>query len=83
MGFQSQDIDALYQKMIANQVDIVAKLNDLPAIENYDWPKKYFLIQDPDGNYIQFFSQTQETQMDTRLHPFLIAVSTPNIGSVN
>lgn len=80
IGFQAKDIEALYESLQALNVNIAAPLSDLPPQEGYDWPEKYFLITDPDGNYIQFFSSTSQT-LESSLYPFLIALSTPDIDA--
>ncbi len=81
MGFQADNIQELYARLSASaDVSIVAPLDDLPEIENYDFPDKYFLITDPDGNYIQFFSKKpSQSSMAQEIEPFLAAISTPDI----
>lgn len=57
IGFLVQDIDIKYaelQKM--DSLDFVTGIGDLPQNElPIKWPKRFFLLQDPDGNYVQFF----------------------------
>ena len=79
IGFQTNNIQSFYDEMLANQVDILAPLDDLPGIPNRIWPDQYFLVTDPDGNYIQFFSNTENSSFQQELYPFLIALSTPDL----
>ncbi|MCE7992856.1 MAG: VOC family protein [Roseivirga sp.] len=57
IGFQAKDIAALYENMAANEeIKMVAPLGDLsPPADNFPWPDQFFLIEDPEGNYVQFF----------------------------
>ena len=59
IGFAVQDIQKVYERLNnMEEVNMVAELGELP--ENtlpITWPTHYFLIQDPDGNYLQFFDE--------------------------
>ncbi len=83
MGFQVENIEALYNRLSSdNKINIIAPLDALPPIEGIDWPEKYFLIQDPDGNYIQFFSKvSQQHSSNQHIIPFLVGISTPDIDA--
>lgn len=82
MGFQSNQITKLYEELSNKGVNIVAPLDKLSPIENYPWPKEYFLIADPDGNYIQFFSMNQSSSENKlKIQPFLMALATPDIDA--
>lgn len=84
MGFQARDIKGLYENLAINEsVKMVADLDALPTLtEGYAWPRQYFLIEDPDGNYVQFFSLKEgQEQPDEILTPFLMAVSSPDINA--
>ncbi len=82
MGFQTNDIEELYSELKDNKAKVVAPIDFLPPIKGKNWPEKYFLIEDPDGNYIQFFSKEKNPSgYDISLTPFLVAVSSPDIDS--
>ena len=79
LGFIVKDIDSVYNKLLSsNQVEFVTEIGtlsnpDLPI----DWPNRYFLIEDPDGNFLQFF--TFENDSYTQSNPWLIMITTPNL----
>lgn len=84
MGFQAKDIADLYKSLAAKEeIKMVAPLSELsPPTEDYPWPGQYFLIEDPDANYIQFFSlKTGQPEPQETLSPFLMAVSSPDINA--
>jgi len=82
MGFQTNQIVSLYNGLKNQGVDIVAPLDQLPPINNYPWPKEYFLVSDPDGNYIQFFSTKEGAQEEElKIRPFLMGLATSDIDS--
>ncbi|GAB5526819.1 MAG: hypothetical protein Roseis2KO_46910 [Roseivirga sp.] len=84
MGFQAKDIANLYESLASKEeIKMVAPLSKLPpASDDYAWPGQYFLIEDPDANYVQFFSlKTGQPQPKEALSPFLIAVSSPDINA--
>lgn len=62
LGFQTNALEDLYAHLKSSgSVEFVTGINDLPENEiPINWPKKYFLIKDPDGNFIQFFDSTGE-----------------------
>ena len=57
LGFKSNDLEKLFNELKRNEeVKFLTGLGDLPKDQMpIPWPKRYFLIQDPDGNFIQFF----------------------------
>lgn len=84
MGFQAKDITGLYQSLAAKEeIKMVSPLSELsPVADDYAWPGQYFLIEDPDANYIQFFSLKEgQSQPREVLSPFLMAVSSPDINA--
>ncbi len=84
MGFQARDIEALYESLSTRtSVKMVAPLAALPPLtEGYTWPGQYFLIEDPDGNYVQLFSLKEgQSAPQEALRPFLMAVSSPDINA--
>ncbi len=64
LGWKVNDIETVYNRIKEmEEVDMVAELGELPESSiSIPWPSKYFLIQDPDGNYLQFF--------DSGNHPY-------------
>ena len=77
IGFSVNNIERYYESL-SKDVSILAPLDDLPPIEGHQWPEKYFLLTDPDGNYVQFFSRVGKPTK-SKLSPFLIGISTPDI----
>lgn len=78
LGFLVQELDALYRQLKVGGVDLVTDIGQLAGPElGLLWPKRYFLIQDPDGNYIQFFSHDDGAQVPA--HPWLIMIATPSL----
>lgn len=79
LGFVVNDLDSLYQLLQLNgKVDFATEIGDLPETNlEMDWPKRYFLIRDPDGNYIQFFSY--DDQIKAKMHAWLAMVVVQNI----
>ena len=57
MGWIVKDIQDFYHTLKEREeVKIVAELGELPPNSlPIKWPSSYFLIEDPDGNYLQFF----------------------------
>ena len=82
LGFLINDIEKKYQELKnLKDVDFITEIGTLPntTIE-LKWPKRYFLIKDPDGNYIQFFSFDDHLQQS--MTPWLIMFTVSNIESV-
>ena len=85
IGFEVKDLEHLYNHLNSRQVKVVAPIDALQR-PNFDgpWPDKYFLVEDPDGNYVQFFSARPESDFQTSLKPFLMGLATPNLNeSIN
>ena len=83
IGFQTADINALHEKLSQqSDVTMVAPLDDLMPVKDHPWPDQYFLVTDPDGNYVQFFSLTPAQKPPaTTVSPFLIASSSQDLDA--
>lgn len=59
LGFKVKNIESLYNKLSSfKDVQIEVDVQELPTYDiELDWPSKYFLIKDPDGNLVQFFNK--------------------------
>ena len=57
IGFKSNDLDSTFHQLKSKaDVDFVTDIYDLPEYQStLPWPDRFFLIKDPDGNFIQFF----------------------------
>lgn len=70
IGFSTRNIQGVYDQLKGqDEIEFVTGIGDLP--ENtlpIKWPSKYFLLRDPDGNFVQVFDGGGE-QM---LTPWLI-----------
>ncbi len=57
IGFLLPDIEAKYtQLQKIDSINFVTGIGELPENElPIKWPRRFFLLQDPDGNYVQFF----------------------------
>lgn len=76
-GFKAKDLSALYHRLKGPEVKIVAPLSDLPKMRvDFPWPKQHFIIEDLDGNYLQFFSSTETT---AHITPFLFTLAVDNL----
>ena len=77
IGFLLHDIQRVYNRFQEMEdVEILAGIGELP--ENslpIKWPSKYFLVQDPDGNYIQFF----DSGKNENAVPWLFMVTVENL----
>lgn len=76
IGFRVADIEGLSAAMTKRGVEFVAPLSPLPRLDGLppDWPESYFLVRDPDGNYVQVFSGG-EADAPPRLFLAAIAVA--------
>ena len=83
MGFSSQDIDALYRRLQAlGTIEFVTDVQDLPPSEiEIPWPTRHLLITDPDGNFVQFFSYDDQTQIDDA-SPWLMMVTVGDLDAM-
>lgn len=82
IGFQVSDIQALYEELLKTHSEsIIAPLDKLPPIpDGQPWPEQYFLMEDPEGNYLQFFSLLPgQSEPATTLTPFLLASASDDI----
>jgi len=57
VGFMLSDIKAKYDQLkTIEALDFVTGIGELPATNlSISWPTQFFLLKDPDGNYVQFF----------------------------
>ncbi|MEQ9402660.1 MAG: VOC family protein [Cyclobacteriaceae bacterium] len=56
-GFLTKNLEAIVSRMETTNAEIVAGPAQLPALSSGEpWPERFFLVEDPDGNYIQFFA---------------------------
>ncbi len=57
IGFLLSDIDDKYAELQKkDNLNFVTGIGELPESElPIKWPTRFFLLQDPDGNYVQFF----------------------------
>lgn len=61
-----------------DDVEFLTDIGELPPSSlSIDWPAHYFLIKDPDGNYIQFFDGGK----DEEIIPWLIMIIVDNLES--
>lgn len=58
LGFRLRDFEETYERLQQmDSITFLAEKGDLPENDiAVDWPTQHFLIQDPDGNYLQFFN---------------------------
>ena len=79
IGFLVENIEEKYEELQATgQVDFVTEIGSLPEPGfELKWPKRYFLIRDPDGNYIQFFSYDDASEAGAA--PWLVMITTGDI----
>ena len=82
IGFQAADILGMYDKLSKTRgVNIAAPLDDLLPVKGVAWPDQYFLLNDPDGNYVQIFSlKPGQSVPGTQLIPFLMASSSSDLN---
>ncbi len=84
IGFVVNDIETIQARLVEMEdVEMVVGLSDLPK-PGFDqrWPDKYFLIKDPDGNWIQFFSFPGKNS-ETAIEPWMTMITVRNIDSVS
>ena len=69
MGFTVRNIEGQFQRLQQlDNVDFVTQLSKLPETDiSIPWPTQYFLIRDPDGNFIQFFNSVNDEEFMTWL----------------
>jgi len=79
IGFKTNGLENLHNDLKElEDVEFVTDIGVLP--ENkipIPWPTKYFLIKDPDGNFIQFFDSGNSKQIS----PWLIMLTVDNLES--
>lgn len=64
MGFMLSDIKTKYDQLKGiDALDFVTGIGELPASNlPITWPTQFFLLKDPDGNYVQFFDGGAEKE---------------------
>ena len=64
IGLRTQNVETVYNKLKpSDDVNFITEIGTLPEMDvSIEWPTKYFLITDPDGNFIQFFDVGVITQ---------------------
>lgn len=62
IGFLLSDINAKYDQLQAiENLNFLTGIEDLPGTTlPINWPAQFFLLEDPDGNYVQFFDSGAE-----------------------
>lgn len=79
IGLKTNNLSHLYERLkLFEDVEFVTGIGELP--ENklpIKWPTKHFLIEDPDGNYIQFFNSGE----DEGIKPWLTMISVRDLES--
>jgi len=83
IGFLSTDIERLYNKLSnSSSVKVIAPLESLKPVRGISWPEQHFLLADPDGNYVQFFSPPVGSAAPSiSISPFLIASSSQDLDA--
>lgn len=83
LGFMVNNIDSIFTKLKSDSVDVLTDLNNLPPTEiDMDWPERFFLAADPDGNLIQFFSQESNEELTKPLVPFLVGIAVSSLDTI-
>ena len=79
IGFSVQNIQQLFDDLkLQKDITFVTGIGDLPPSDlPIDWPSQYFLIQDPEGNMIQFF----DGGINGNLTPWLSMIVVENLQS--
>ncbi len=77
IGFKTNDLENLYSQLEKfNDVEFVTSIGELPENQlPINWPSKYFLIKDPDGNFIQFFDSGTSKEISS----WLVMVTVGNL----
>ena len=76
-GFTTKDLESLYNELKKHDdVTFITGIGELPERQlPTKWPSKYFLITDPDGNFLQFFD-SGESEL---ISPWLTMITVENI----
>jgi len=83
LGFMVNNIDSIFTKLKSDSVDVLTDLNNLPPTEvDMDWPERFFLAADPDGNLIQFFSQEPNEEFTKPMVPFLVGIAVSSLDTI-
>lgn len=84
LGFLAKNLDSVIAKLGQDSHYVVGPAN-LPLLESENpWPHKFYLIKDPDGNYMQFFQGDNEFNEqygflgELSIAPFLAMLSVGN-----
>ena len=77
IGLKSSDLDSLFTRLKdLGGVEFLTGIGELPESQlPIEWPTQYFLIKDPDGNFIQFFDSGETMEGS----PWLFMVTIENI----
>lgn len=77
LGFLVDDLDGLYNKLSKDdEVELLTTIGDLPEMDlSLKWPKRYFLITDPDGNLVQIFSYDDDKLQGNDFIPWLAMIT--------
>ena len=84
LGFMVKDIQKIFDDLKTHDdVQFITDIGTLPKTNiAIPWPKKYFLIQDLDGNLIQFFSYDDSTIQSAPLKPWLMGVTVKDLDNL-
>lgn len=75
IGFATNNINNLYTSLLKKKVTVFRELTKGDFFEG-----EYFIVTDPDGNFIQIFSNSSQTNKNvTILKPFMIGKVVSNI----
>ncbi len=86
LGFVTNDLAGIVSQMNRANVETIAGPADLPPLKSGEpWPDRFYLVKDPDGNYVQFFEGESmlsgvEVQGDRSVAPFLAMISVGNFS---
>lgn len=85
IGFVTADLEKIKTQALEKKAEVIVGPADLPALKSgQSWPNQFFLLKDPDGNYVQFFKGNEEFNKkyelkgEFKLAPFLAMYSVKN-----
>lgn len=81
LGFLVDNIDTLFNGLKQlGDVDFVTSVGTLPPSElEIPWPKRFFIVNDQDGNMLQFFSYDLSESERRGIRPWLAAVTVKDL----
>ncbi len=86
-GFLVHDLNKLVKTLESKGVNAIAGPADLPRLKSkHPWPERFYLVKDPDGNYIQFFEASgvfdslYAFEENQGIRPFLTMISVKNFN---